>query len=319
MLTKVSGFGPRLGVAWLAIVLVASGCAAGTGLTPSPAASAATPSASAPVASPVASPSPSPSPVATVPADQLVVPGKLLFCSDIPAPPFEQYDAQGNLVGFDVDMGNEIARRLGLEGVWVNSVFDTIIAALQTGKCDAIISGIFITPERQKVINFIPYFTAGESLLVAKGNPSGIDPNNPSTLCGTVLASQIGDAEIADAKVWDQQCRQSGKPGITILTTTKMTDALQQLQSGHAASVFYDSPTMAYYALQQPNLFEVAGGSKPGAGVLKPVLYGIGVMKEKPALEAAMVAALKREQGDGFFTQILAKWGQQGVTIPPLP
>lgn len=249
----------------------------------------------------------------------MIVAGKLNFCSDIPAPPFEQYDAQGNLVGFDVDMGNEIARRLGLEGLWVNSVFDTIIAALQTGKCDAIISGIFITPERQKVIDFIPYFTAGESLLVAKGNPAGIDPTNPSTLCGTTLASQIGDAELADAKVWDQQCRQSGKSGITILTSVQLSNALQQLQSGHAASVFYDSPTMAYYALQQPTLFEVAGGSKAGAGVLKPVLYGIGVLKEKPALEAAMLAALKSEQSDSFFTGILAKWGQQGVTIPPLP
>jgi polar amino acid transport system substrate-binding protein len=262
---------------------------------------------------------PAPTNVATVPTDQLIAAGQLNFCADIPAPPFEQYDAQAKLVGFDVDMGNEIAHRLGLQGMWVNSVFDTIIAALQTGKCDAIISGMFITPERQKVIDQIPYFTAGESLLVAKGNPAGIDPKNPLTLCGTVLASQIGDAEVADAKIFDQKCTQAGKSGITILTSVKLSDALQQLQSGHAASVFYDSPTMAYYALQQPTLFEVAGGNQPGAGVLNPVLYGIGVMKEKPQLEAAIVAALKSEQADGFFTRILATWGQQGVTIPPLP
>jgi polar amino acid transport system substrate-binding protein len=313
MAANISGFGPRLQVALVAIVLIGGGCSGATGSSPTPGATTST------LGTPGPTETPSPTAVATVPADQLIAAGELNFCSDIPAPPFEQYDAQGTLVGFDVDMGNEIARRLGLKGLWVNSVFDTIIAALQTGKCDAIISGIFITPERQKVIDFIPYFTAGESLLVAKGNPSGIDPSNPTTLCGTTLASQIGDAEVADAKVWDGQCRQAGKAGITILTSTKLTDAIQQLQSGHAASVFYDSPTMAYYALQQPTLFEVAGGSNPGAGVLKPVLYGIGVMKEKPGLEAAMLAALKAEQSDGFFTGILAKWGQQGVAVPPLP
>ncbi len=307
----------RAAAAIWAVVLLVGACS-GTSQqstvppTPGPA-TASAPVASGPVASTPSAPTPLASVVATVPPDQLVSPGKLLICSDVPSAPFEQYDAQGNLVGFDIDMGTEIAHRLGLQVSWVNSVFDTIIEALMSGKCDLIMSSMFITPARQKQIDFIPYFTAGEGLLVAKGNPLGLDPNHPLTLCGTTLTTQLGGAEADDAKAWSQQCVTAGKSPITILQSPNVTESLQQVDSGHAASFFYDSPVVAYYARQQPNLFEVTGG------VLKPVLYGIGVNKGKPGLESGVVAALKSEQADGFFAGIMAKWGQQGTVVPPLP
>lgn len=249
--------------------------------------------------------------VATVPPPQLAIPGRLEICSDIPSPPFEQYDTKGNLVGLDVDMGNEMARRLGLTPGWVNSVFDTIIEALQSGKCDTIISSMYITPDRQKQIDQIPYFTAGESFLVAKGNPSHIDSSNPMSLCGLSISTEIGAAEVDDLNQFDQGCRAAGKAAISILQATKLTDALQQLQTGHAVALFFDSPTNSYFVSQHPDQFGIGGG------ILKPINYGIGVGRDKPNLKVALIAALKSEQSDGFFTKILSNWGQTGTPIPP--
>ena len=103
----------------------------------------------------------------------MVFPGKLVICSDIPYPPQEFFDDQGNPTGSDIDIGIEIGRRLGLTGEIENSVFDTIIAAVTGGKCDIIISAQNITSDRLKQVDMIPYFQAGQSFVVAKGNPNG--------------------------------------------------------------------------------------------------------------------------------------------------
>src|SRR4029079_5176712 len=132
-------------------------------------ASSSSPSASQPVSASAAA-----SPVATVPDAELSFPGKLVVCIDIPYPPQEMFDEQGNPTGADPDLATEIATRLGLQVQIENSVFDTIIAAVTSGKCDIIISAQNITADRLEQVNMIPYFKAGQAFVVAKGNPDGI-------------------------------------------------------------------------------------------------------------------------------------------------
>ena len=163
----------------VAIVILAA-CQANTGT-----------SASASVA---ASPSTAASPVATVPTDQLMFAGKLVACIDIPYPPQESFDDQGNPQGSDVDLIHEIANRLGLTLVVQNSVFSTIIPALTGGKCDIIISAQNINPDRLKVVDMIPYFKAGQAFVAAKGNPKGIKTKDD--LCGKVVAVQEATTEL---------------------------------------------------------------------------------------------------------------------------
>ena len=133
-------------------------------------------------------------PVATVDPTTLVQPGKLEICSDIPYPPMEFYDNNGNPEGSDVEIGNEIAARLGLQPVWINTVFDTIIEALKSPKCDLTLSDMNITPDRNKQISFIEYFQAGQSMLAAKGNPQNI--NSMMDLCGQSVAAESGTTEV---------------------------------------------------------------------------------------------------------------------------
>jgi len=262
-------------------------------------------------------------PVAQIPDSSLAQAKHLLICTDFPYPPQEFFDANGNPQGLDVDLGNEIANRLGLKVQYVNSVFDTIIAAVTSGKCDIIMSAQNITADRSKQISQIPYFEAGQSMVAAKGNPQNI--NGTSDLCGKSAAAESGTTE-ADylqgtgdyvGKGLTQACTAAGKPAITVVVTQKDTDALQQLQSGKVAVYFADSPVAAYYTVQHPDQFQVVGQ------VLEPIAEGIGV----PCGQAdctnaplspvgqAIETVLKSMQADGTYLKILTKWNLQNSAV----
>jgi hypothetical protein len=129
-----------------------------------------------------------------VPSGQLAFADKLVICSDVPYPPQEFFDANANPIGSDIEIGQEIAKRLGVTPVIQNSVFDTIIAAVTAGKCDIIISAQNITSARIKQVDMIPYFQAGQSFVVAAGNPLGIKVQND--LCGKKIAAETGTTEV---------------------------------------------------------------------------------------------------------------------------
>jgi polar amino acid transport system substrate-binding protein len=268
-------------------------------------------------------------PVATIPSSDLAQAGHLLFCSDIPYPPQEFFDQNGNPQGMDIDIATEISNRLGLKVEFVNSVFDSIIEAVTSGKCDAIISAMNVTPDRSKQISQIPYFQAGQSFVTLKGNPDNI--NTPMDLCGKSAAAESGTTEAdylqgvntyAGAGL-TQQCTAAGKSPITVLVAQKDTDALQMLQSGKVAVYSADSPVAAYYTIQQPTVFQLAAGGQ----VLEAVPEGIGVpcgsatdctSAPLSPVGAAIKTALKSMMTDGTYAKILAKWNLStgAVTLP---
>jgi polar amino acid transport system substrate-binding protein len=255
-------------------------------------------------------------PVASIPAASLAQANHLLICTDFPYPPQEFFDANGDPQGLDIEIGNEIANRLGLKVQYVNSVFDTIIAAVTSGKCDIIISAQNITADRSKQISQIPYFEAGQSMVAAKGNPQNI--NTTMDLCGKSAAAESGTTEAdylqgtGDYKDngLTQACAAAGKAAINVVVTQKDTDALQQLQSGKVAVYFADSPVAGYYTVQHPDQFQVVGQ------VLEPIAEGIGVpcgtedCTNAPLspVGAAVKAALDSMKADGTYLKILQKF-----------
>jgi len=279
------------------VVAVSAGCG-GSGST-----------SSSSTTSAVSTPTPTQKAVATVPSSELVASGHLYICSDVPSPPQEFYDANGNLVGSDIETGIEIAARLGLKVQWVNSVFDTIIAAVNAGKCDIVISGQNITPDRQKQVHMVPYFKAGQTFVVKKGNPDKVS-SDPMSLCGKKLAVQLGATEQQTAEAFSKKCTGAGKAAIAVIVAQKSSDALQQVQTGHAVGFFQDSPIVAYYVKSQPAVFEAAGG------VIAPIDEGISIPKDKTGLIAGVVKALTSMQADGTYTTILKKWGENNFKVP---
>jgi polar amino acid transport system substrate-binding protein len=249
------------------------------------------------------------SPVANVPAEQLLFPDKLVICSDLPYPPQEFFDDNANPIGSDIEIGQEIAKRLGLTAQIENSVFDTIIAAVTGGKCDIIISAQNITAERTKQVDMIPFFQAGQSFVVAKGNPAGIKAEGD--LCGKSIAAETGTTEVhylngtGDYKGagLSAKCEKDGKAAIDVKEFPKDSDALAALSSGNVDAYFADSPVAGYYTVQQPDQFELSGVT------LGVTLEGISVPKDHTDLRDAVVTALKSMMDDGAYDAILKKFG----------
>lgn len=280
------------------------------GASPSPSAPGESLAASASAAASVA-------PVAEVPEDQLIFAGKLVACIDIPYPPQEFFDEQGDPTGSDPDIAAEIANRLGLTLEVENSVFDTIIAALTGGKCDFIISAQNITEDRLGQVDMIPYFQAGQSFVVAKGNPEGI--SDPLDLCGKSVAAESGTTEVdyvngtGDYKGagLNKDCVAAGKPEVEMQEFQKDTDALLALSSGQVVAYFADSPVAGYYTVQQPDQFELSGVT------VEIALEGISVPKDDAhaGLRDGILAAFKSMVEDGTYLEILETYGLQDGAI----
>jgi polar amino acid transport system substrate-binding protein len=306
-------------IAVLAITL--SACTSGATTAPSQAPVSVAPS-TAPSVAPSSAASVAPTPAASsgaipLPSNAtLAFAGKLVICSDIPYPPQEFFDASGNPTGSDIDVGTEIAKRLGLTADIQNSVFDTIIAAVTSGKCDIIISAQNITSDRIKQVDMIPYFQAGQSFVVAAGNPAGI--NATTDLCGKKVAAETGTTEIdylqgtGDYKGQglSAACTKAGNAAINVKSFGKDSDALLALQSGQVDAYFADSPVAGYYTVQHPDQFALSG-----IAPLQPAFEGISVPQSNTGLRDAVQAALVAMINDGTYLTILKKYGDDSGAV----
>jgi polar amino acid transport system substrate-binding protein len=269
---------------------------------------------------------PSPTAVATVPADQLLFAGKLTVCSDMPYEPFEYFDAQGNPIGSDVEIAQGVATRLGLTAVFVNSVFDTIIAAVTSGKCDIIVSDQNITPDRLAQVDMIPYQQVKQALAVLKGNPAGI--SSDLNLCGTKVGAETGTTEqgyLEGADLYKasgglkKKCEDAGKPAPISVPFPKDPDAFAALAAHHVDAYFADEPVVDSYVAKQPDQFEKAAFTLPaikvGISVPKPADAAHTTASGHTALADAVTAALIAEINDGSYLQILTKFKVEAGAI----
>ncbi len=257
--------------------------------------------------------------VATIPSDQLVVPGQLNVCSDIPYPPLEYLDDQGNPIGSDMEIAAGIADRLGLQLKVVNTVFDYIIAAVNGAKCDIIISDQNITADRVAQVDMIPYFQAGQAFVVAKGNPEGI--NTELDVCGKKVGAETSTTEIQylegtdlykDSGGLKTKCTDAGMQPPQAVPFEKDSDAFLALTAGQVDVYFADLPVVAFYVQQQPDQFEQAP-----IPPLDPIKAGISVPQGHTAVEDAVKSALIAMMNDGSYLQILTKYSVDAGALQP--
>lgn len=288
----------RSTVVGLAVVaLVASGCSVKeSGSSGSGGGSAASASASA---------------VATVPSDKLVRAGKLTVCMDMPFPPMQYFDDKGEPTGLDVDLAKEVAARMGLQAELANSVFDTIIAALKSGKCDVIMADQFITPARQSEVNMLAYVKTLESFVVAKDNPKKVQGED--SICGLKAAGQTGGSEIKFIEGLSAKCETAGKAKIEVQQFPKSTDALNALRSGLVDVWVASTLTAAYWVQQSKGQFVVASDFPiDDSGEV-----GISFNKAVPEVEQAYKKALASLVADGTYDKLFEKYGLNAVKLQP--
>ncbi|HEX6776974.1 MAG TPA: ABC transporter substrate-binding protein [Ktedonobacterales bacterium] len=247
----------------------------------------------------------------------LVASGSLNVASDTTYPPQEFQDPNDptKFIGSDLDLIREIGKRICLNTVIDKANFDDIIPALTTPalghqRYDLSISAFSITPERQQKVNFVPYFQAGESLLVAPGNPQHIQ--SLDDLCGKSVAVEKATVELDELNGKNDATKGDGKCAanpINILTFESQDDVVTQLLNGRAVATYQDSPVTGYYVSKNP------GKVQQGPITVAPAPEGIVMRKDNANLENAVKKALCSMVSDGKYTSILNQWGQQSGAL----
>jgi len=225
--------------------------------------------------------------------------GTLVFCSDITYPPEEFYEGT-KPVGSDIEIGTEIAHRLGVKAQFDNTGFDGIIPALLGKKCDAVISGMNDTPERQKQVAFIDYIKVGQSFMVKKGNPENI--TGVPSLAGKSASVEVGTTNKDYLDEQSKKLKAQGKKPIDVVTFPKDTDAANALKTGKVDAYFGDAPVVAYYIEKDPSSFTFGGSP------INPILVGIAIRKGDTELQDAVKQAVDAMYADGAMAKILKKW-----------
>ncbi|CAG9000838.1 MAG: L-cystine-binding protein FliY [Candidatus Celerinatantimonas neptuna] len=221
--------------------------------------------------------------------------GKLRVCFEAGYMPFEMKSKNGRFIGFDIDMAREMARSMGVKFVPVNTAWDGIIPALQTGKCDIIMAGMTITPKRNLKVNFAhPYIVIGQTLLISpklKGKiRSYRDLNNAKYTIATKLGTTGNDA----AKRY--------MPNAKLELFDTEADAVLQVANGKASAFVYDMPYNAIYASQHKQ--QVVHLDHPFT--YEPL--GWAIRQHDPDFLNFLNNYLRQVRGDGTYKRIYDRW-----------
>jgi polar amino acid transport system substrate-binding protein len=278
------------------IALLAAGCGGSKKSAATTAATTTTPTANSKIA-------------AEVPAS-IKSKGTLTVAADATYAPNEFIGSDGHTVeGMSPDLGHALGAVMGLKWKFVNAGFDTIIAGLQSGKYDIGLSSFTDNKEREKVVDFVTYFSAGTSFYVkAQGGPT---INTLADLCGHKVAVERGTTQADGATAQNKKCKAAGKPAVKVLVFPDQNAANLALSGGRGDVGMADSPVAAYIVKKSNGQFKLSGNSYDTAP------YGIAIPKgngmSKPILDA-----LKVLMANGTYKSILEKWGvQKGAITNP--
>jgi len=210
------------------------------------------------------------------------------------------------VVGMDADLAKALGAVMGLKINIVNATFDSIIPGIQAGKYDMGASSFTDTKARQKVVDFVTYFSAGTSFYTkAQG---GTQVSTLASLCGHTVAVESGTTEQSDATGQAKKCKAGGKGTVTVLVYPNQNEVNLAVQSGRAQIGMADSPVAAYAVKQSNGLLKLVGepyGTAP---------YGLALPKGN-GMAKPVLAAVKALMANGTYTKILTKWGIQAGAI----
>jgi polar amino acid transport system substrate-binding protein len=172
------------------------------------------------------------------------------FCTDPTFPPMELASTSGAISGFDVDMATALAKTWGGTAKPLKTAFPGLIPALKAKKCDAVISGIFVTPDRLKQAGAVPYMETHRVFIVRGGNPKHV--TGPSSLKGLNVVVQAG------TKYEEYLKALKSKVGFNLQSYPGDNDAVAQVILGRADVQLTQDTSFAYQAKAHPGKIAVA-------------------------------------------------------------
>ena len=218
-----------------------------------------------------------------------IKPGTLLVGVDVPYPPFEQ-GRPPDYEGFEIDLMNEIASRLGLETEYKDTPFDTIFRDLAQGKFDAAVAGSTILPEREKVVDFgNPWFLTEQSLLVQDDS----DIKTIDDLAGKTVGVQKGTTG-------EDYAKEHANAG-DLRSYPQIDNAFNALVAGQVEAVIFDKSGTEEAAKQLEGLKVVESYN---TGEYLAPAYA----EDNDGLREAANKAFDEMKSDGFLADKYQQW-----------
>lgn len=231
--------------------------------------------------------------------DAIKADGKILIGTDSTYAPSEFLAADGKTIeGFDIDLFNAVAAKLGLKAEFVTAPFGNIIPGVQSGKYELGVSSFTINAERKQQVNMVSYFSAGTQWAAKTGSPA-----TPDNACGLNVAVQKDTVQVDDVKAKSKACTDAGKNAIRIDQYQSQADATAAVVSGKDNAMLADSPVVAYAVKQTNGQLQLIGEIYDSAP------YGYVVKKDQADFAQVLADALTACISDGSYKAALDKWG----------
>ena len=214
-------------------------------------------------------------------------------------PPFSYVDTAGNLVGFDVDIAEALADRMGVEENIQTSPWNGIVAALAGGRFDACICSMSVTEEREKAVDFTdPYYRSGLSIWVREETD---DISSIDDFEGKRVGSTLGETG-------NQWATENAEGRWRNQTFQGLPDMLNGLTTGRVDAMIADDIPV-YVAIGDGDI----AIKQVDVGELPSWPAAIAIQKNKPQLKEALNTALTEIREDGTYQAIVDKWIGEGV------
>lgn len=239
--------------------------------------------------------------------DAIKADGKIVVGTDSTYAPAEFLADDGQtVIGFDVDLFNAVAAKLGLKAEYQSAPFDSIITGVMSGKYEVGVSSFTINEERKQQVHMVSYFSAGTQWATKAGNPNNVDPDNA---CGKKIAVQVGTVQLDDIQARSKKCVDEGKPAIIIDQYQSQADATAAVVSGKDDAMLADSPVGAYAVKQTNGQLELLGD------IYESAPYGYVINKDQLAFAEVIRDALQAVIAEGAYEAVLKEWGVEGGGI----
>ena len=244
---------------------------------------------------------------ATVPED-IKATGRLVIGVNVPYAPNEFKNSSGEIVGFDVDLMNAVAKTLGLTPDYRETAFESIMPSVSGGSFNVGMSSFTDTKEREANVDFVTYFQAGT--LWAQREESSVDPNAACGLKIGVTYASIQETEEVPAK--SDQCVAAGVSPIDKVVYTRQDDLTAALLNGEIDAMAADSPVTGF-AIKASN-----GKLTPAGEIFDTAPYGWPVAKGS-GLTESLKRALEHLIQTGEYRTIATTWGvEKGLITSPV-